>query len=385
MPANVLPDGENVGFTNLTIREVAHISIGGHRLRIRLSNVYGERPVQVGAAHVALHLQGSSIDPRSDRALRFHGKASVVIPAGAAVLSDGIEMDVAPLADLAISLYLPGASGPLTWHQLGTQTTYLSPPGNATAATDIAGATTSTSLYLLAGIEVIAPETTGAVVVLGDSITDGFGSTPDTARRWPDYLSRRLNGGASHSAMAVLNEGISGNRLLHDFIGPNALARFDRDVLAQPGVTHIIVLAGINDIGLPGYLDRPAEAVSSDDLVGALARLIARAHGMGLRIDGATLTPFENSGEPYYSPEGEAKRQALNAWIRTRANFDAVIDFDRVLRDPEHTTRLLPAFDSGDHLHPNDAGYETMAASVDLAMLKNAAGRSPTHNSHAPH
>jgi lysophospholipase L1-like esterase len=230
-------------------------------------------------------------------------------------------------------------------------------------------------VYLLAGIEVIAPEATGAVVALGDSITDGYGSTPDAARRWPDYLSRRLAGSSKHAAMAVLNAGISGNRLLHDVIGPEALARFDRDVLAQPGVTHIIVLEGINDIGLPGYLQRPAEAVSSDDLISALDELIERAHSRGLRIYGATLTPFEQSGEPYYSAEGEAKRQALNTWIRTRAPFDAVIDFDRVLRDPEHPTHLSPAFDCGDHLHPNDAGYEAMAASIDLGLLQTAARR----------
>jgi lysophospholipase L1-like esterase len=375
MPANALPDGENVGFTNQTIREVAHISIGGHQLRVRLSNAYGRGPVRVGTAHVALHTQGSSIDPRSDRVLRFNGETAVVIPAGAFVLSDAVPMDVAPLADLSISLYLPDASGPLTWHQLATQTTYISPPGDVAAATDIPGAATSSSVYLLAGIEVIAPEATGAVVALGDSITDGYGSTPDAARRWPDYLSRRLAGSSKHAAMAVLNAGISGNRLLHDVIGPEALARFDRDVLAQPGVTHIIVLEGINDIGLPGYLQRPAEAVSSEDLISALDEFIERAHSRGLRIYGATLTPFEQSGEPYYSAEGEAKRQALNTWIRTRAPFDAVIDFDRVLRDPEHPTHLLPAFDCGDHLHPNDAGYEAMAASIDLGLLQTAARR----------
>jgi lysophospholipase L1-like esterase len=369
MPADALPDGENAGFSNQTLREFAHISLGGHRLRIRLSNAYGTASLKVGAAHLALHLRGSSIDPQSDRALSFDGKTSVLIPAGALVLSDPVDLDVAPLADLAISLYLPGSSGPLTWHQLGSQETYISSPGNAVAAPELPGAIVSTSLYLLAGVELIAPRSTGAVAVLGDSITDGYGSTTDANRRWPDQLARRLNSPDGRSAMGILNQGISGNRLLHDVIGPNALARFDRDVLAQPGLTHVIVLEGINDIGLPGYLKHPAEAVGSEDLIGALAQLIERAHGKGLRIYGATLTPFGDSGEPYYSAEGEAKRAAVNAWIRTRAAFDAVIDFDRVLRDPAHPTRLSAAFDCGDHLHPNDAGYAAMAAAIDPRLF----------------
>jgi lysophospholipase L1-like esterase len=369
MPADALPDGENKGLTNQTLREVAHVSIGGRRLRLRVSNAYGSAPLTVGAAHVALHAQGPSIVPGSDHRLTFHGGASVVIPPGALMLSDAIDWDVAPLSDLAVSIFLPDATGPLTWHQLGTQTTYLSTPGDVTAAADFPVAATSTSLFVLAGIDVRAPRTTGSIVALGDSITDGYASTKDAFRRWPDQLSQRLNQGAAGPTLAVLNQGISGNRLLHDVIGPNALARFDRDVLAQPGVTQVVVLEGINDIGLPGAFNRPGEAVSSDDLCGALTQLIARAHGQGLRIYGATLTPFEGSGEPYYSADGEAKRQALNDWIRTRAPFDGVLDFDRVLRDPDHPTRMQPAYDSGDHLHPNDAGYQAMAASVDLRLL----------------
>lgn len=373
MAANALPDGENTGFTNQTIREVAHISIGGHRLRLRFSNAYGSTPLHIGAVHVALHAKGSAIRPGSDHALTFNGNSTAIIPAGALMLSDAIDMDVAPLCTLAVSIYLPGTSGPLTWHQLATQTTYISSPGDATAAQELAGATTSTSLYLLADVEVTAPLTTGAVVALGDSITDGYASTRDAFHRWPDFLANRFAQPDGHPTMAVLNQGISGNRLLHDLIGPNALARFDRDVLAQPGVTHVIILEGINDIGLPNYFKRPDESVSADDLIAALTQLIGRAHAKRLHIYGATLTPFEGSGEPYYSPEGEAKRKALNAWIRSRAKFDAVLDFDRVLRDPAHPTRLSPAFDSGDHLHPNDAGYAAMAASIDLALLTTAA------------
>lgn len=369
MPANALPDGENTGFANQTLRETAHISIGGHRVRVRLSNAYGGAPLAVGAVHLALFASGSAIVPGTDHALTFHGSPSVVIPAGAPILSDAIEMDVAPFATLAVSIYLPQATGPLTWHQLGTQTTYISAAGDATAAPSLPGAATSASLYLLAGIDVTAPAGTGAVVALGDSITDGYASTPDAFHRWPDDLARRISGPGSHTAMAVLNQGISGNRLLHDVIGPNALARFDRDVLAEPGVTHIIVLEGINDIGLPSIFHTPAESVGAADLIAALTQLIERAHAKGIRILGATLTPFENSGEPYYSPAGEATRQALNNWIRSGAKFDGVLDFDLALRNPSHPTQLSPAFDSGDHLHPNDAGYAAMAAAIDLKLL----------------
>jgi lysophospholipase L1-like esterase len=375
MPPDALPDGENAGVNHQTIREVAHVSIGGHRIRLRLSNAYGHEPLQVGTVHVALHAQGSAIIAGSDHPLTFNGRTAVVIPAGALVISDAIDMDVPPLADLAISLYLPTASGPLTWHQLGNQTGFISLPGDAAGAADLAGSAATTSLYVLAGVDVLAPASTGAVVALGDSITDGYQSSLDASHRWPDYLARRLTPPSGHAAVAVLNQGISGNRLLHDGIGPNALARFDRDVLAQPGVTQVIVLEGINDIGLPGWFRKPAEAVDSGDLIGALAQLIQRAHDRGIRIYGATVTPFDNCGEPYFSVEGEARRQALNDWIRNQAPFDAVMDFDRVLRDPAHPTRLLPAFDSGDHLHPNDAGYSAMAGSIDLRLLVPSARR----------
>lgn len=368
MPPDVSPDGANAGFTDQTVRQIAHVSLGGGRLRVRLSNVFGDRPLQVGAVHLALHAAGSAIVPGSDHELHFQGHAAILIPAGAIALSDPVDMSVTVMADLAISLYLPGATGPLTWHQLGSQTTYAA-TGDQTAASDLAAATPSTSLYVLAGVDVVAAPSTRLLVTLGDSITDGFGSTRDAAHRWPDILYRRLRGRRPRPAVAIVNQGISGNRLLHDTIGPSALARFDRDVLGQPGVTQVIVLEGINDIGLPNWLKRPGEAVSSEDLEGALAQLVERAHERGIRICGGTLTPFDNSGEPYFSAEGERMRLALNEWIRGRAGFDGVIDFDRALRDPAHPSRLLPAFDSGDHLHPNDAGYEAMAAAVDQAAL----------------
>jgi lysophospholipase L1-like esterase len=352
------------------LRQIARISIGGNRLRVRLSNAYGSHSLVVGAVHVALHRVGASIVAASDRTLLFNGKGSVTIPAGALVLSDPVNLTVAPLSELAVSMYFPVATGPVTWHQLGMQTTFLSPPGDETAAVSLPIASTSKSLYLLSGVEVMAGPEIGAVVALGDSITDGYASTVDADHRWPNFLARRLNDAAAPWRMAVLDQGISGNRLLHETEGPNALGRFDRDVLAQPGVTHVIVLEGINDIGMPGYMGRPDEEVTSEEIIGAYRQLILRAHEKGLKVYGATLTPFEDSGEPYYSPAGEAKREGVNAWMRSQSEFDAVIDFDRVIRDPTHPTRLLAAYDSGDHLHPSDAGYQAMAASIDLRLLR---------------
>jgi len=370
MAADSALDEANSGFNGQTLRQIARISIGGNRLRVRLSNAYGSHPLLVGAVHLALHGVGASIVAASDRTLLFNGKGSVTIPAGALVLSDPVNLTVAPLTELAVSLYFPVATGPVTWHQLGMQTTFLSPPGDETAAVSLPIASTSKSLYLLSGVEVMAGPEIGAVVALGDSITDGYASTVDADHRWPNFLARRLNDAAAPWRMAVLDQGISGNRLLHETEGPNALGRFDRDVLAQPGVTHVIVLEGINDIGMPGYLGRPDEEVTSEEIIGAYRQLILRAHEKGLKVYGATLTPFEDSGEPYYSPAGEAKREAVNAWIRSQSEFDAVIDFDRVIRDPTHPTRLLAAYDSGDHLHPSDAGYQAMAASIDLRLLR---------------
>jgi len=370
MAADSALDEANSGFNGQTVRQIARISIGGHRIRVRLSNAYGSHPLVVGAVHVALHAVGASTIAGSDRTILFNGKSSVTIPAGALVASDPVDLTVAPLSEIAVSLYFPVATGPVTWHQLGMQTTFISPLGDVTAAVSLPIASKSTSLYVLAGVEVMAGTEVGAVVALGDSITDGYASTVDAHHRWPNFLAQRLNDAEAPGRMAVIDEGISGNRLLHDTEGPNALARFDRDVLAQPGVTHLIVLEGINDIGMPGYMGRPEEEVTSEEIIGAYRQMILRAHEKGLKIYGATLTPFEGSGAPYYSAAGEAKREAVNAWLRSQSEFDAVIDFDRIVRDPAYPTRLLPKYDSGDHLHPSDAGYQAMAASIDLHLLR---------------
>jgi lysophospholipase L1-like esterase len=287
------------------------------------------------------------------------------------VLSDPVRLDVRSLSDLAIDLYLPGDTGsttsPLTQHTGALQTNYVSVTGDHTGATAFPVAATRVSWYFLTGVEVTAPEDTGAIVALGDSITDGTRSTPDTNRRWPDDLARRLLAQRGHRDMGVLNLGIAGNRVLNDGAGPNAQSRADRDVLTQTAATHVIVLEAINDIGFENFV--PAQAVSADDIIAGHRQLIARAHARGLTIYGATLTPIEGSG--YFAPATEAKRQAVNAWIRTSGAYDAVIDFDLVTRDPSQPTRFLPAYDSGDHLHPNDTGYQAMADAIDLRLFRN--------------
>ena len=375
MAADSALEESNAGFNGQTLRQVVRVSIGGHEVRVRLSNAYGTRPLDIGAVHLALHDKGSSTVPESDRALTFNGKTSITIPPGAYVVSDSSRLDTPPLSELAVSLYFPSATGPLTWHQLGMQTTFISTTGDATAKVEFPRIATSASVYVLSGVDVVTGIQNGAVVALGDSITDGYGSTVDAQHRWPNFLAERLNAAGTTAPMAVLDQGISGNRLLNDTEGPNALARFDRDVLGEPGVTHVIVLEGINDIGLPGYMGHHSEEVSSEEIIGAYRQLIRRAHELGIKIYGATLTPFEGTDPRYFSVDGERKRKAVNSWMRSQSEFDAVIDFDRAIGDAAHPTRLLPAYDSGDHLHPNDAGYKAMAASIDLRLLKAEAPR----------
>lgn len=311
--------------------------------------------------------------PGSDRQLTFGGSPTTVIPPGALVVSDPVRLAVPPLSNLAVSMYFPGSVSATTEHSLAVQTTYVSMPGNFASATSMpAGGTTTTSWYFVNGVEVTAEgRPAAAIVALGDSITDGYASTVDANRRWPNSLAARLQARPATANLSVVDQGISGNRVLHDFIGPNALARLDRDVLSQSGVRWVIVLEGINDIGIPGAFGTPAENVSADEIIEGHRQLIARAHAKGLRIYGGTLTPFEGTVFPgYYSPEGEVKRQAVNHWIRTSGEYDAVIDFDAAVRDPAHPTRILPAYDCGDHLHPNDAGYQAMANAIDLHLFR---------------
>ncbi len=358
-------------FDNQTLRQIVRTTIGGTQVRIRVSNEYGTAPLTIGAASIARHSAGAGIVPGSERKLTFSGQASITIPAGAPALSDPVAFHVPVGGDLAVSLYLPLPTPTSTYHSLGLNTTYISHPGDYTAAVALPTATTSLSWYFLTGVTVSAPKKNAAIVTLGDSITDGYASTPDANARWPNVLAKRLQAQRSTDHLAVLNHGISGNRTLFNLIGPNALARFDRDVLNAPGVKYVILMEGINNIGIPGAFGLANEVVSAAAIIAGHKQLIARARERGLLIFGGTLTPFEGTIFPgYYTPEGEAKRQAVNAWIRSSGAFDAVIDFDKALRDPAHPGRLLPAYDSGDHLHPNDAGYRAMANAVDLGLFR---------------
>jgi lysophospholipase L1-like esterase len=359
--------GSAPSFTNQTVREIVRISVGGERFRVRLTNEFGTQPLLIGAAHVAISAGGAAIKPGTDQVLTFSGHSSITVPPGAPVLSDPVHLKAADLASLAISIYLPQTTGPATWHLEGKQTAYIV-LGDATGASDLgASTTTSTARFFLGGVEAGSFERKSAIVTFGDSITDGTQSTVNTNHRWPDRLAERLAASGDDDT-GVVNEGISGNRILHDNAGPNALSRFDRDVLATPGVRFMTVLLGINDIGFGGFI--PTEAVSADDIIGGYRQLIARAHSRGIRIYGATLTPFDNVGSPYFSAAHEVERQAVNVWIRTSGEFDAVIDFDKVVRDPNNPSKLLPAFDSGDHLHPSDAGYKAMSDSINLKLFK---------------
>ncbi len=353
---------------------IVRTSIGGPQVRVQLSNAFGAAPLHVAAAHIALSAGGSAIMPATDRTLTFSGERSVEIPVGAEVLSDPVDLRVAALEHLAISVYIDGRTGDPTEHFTAMHTTYVSAAGDFTAAASLPGAATRQSWYWLSGVDVLAPVRTGLIVAFGDSITDGVNSTPDADRSWVGQLAERLHGAdGGADQWAIIDEGISGNRLLHDQVGPAALARLDRDVLSQPAVRWLIVLEGINDIGfnrLPGTA--PSRPVSARELIDAQKQIIERAHLRGIRVIGATLTPFE--GASYYSEEGEAVREAVNRWIRTSHAYDAVVDFDAVVRDPQDPKAIRSAFNNTDHLHPNDAGYQAMAAAIDLALFSGDPG-----------
>jgi len=353
--------------TNQTLRQVVHTSIGGSKLRVVLSNAYGTMPVQIGGGTVALRDKDASIQPPSLKTLLFDGSPTATILAGATLVSDPVSLTLAPLSDVAIDLYVPGDLGvspsPVTTHNGASQTNYVSDAGNHVGEATMTASLRPAAWFLVARVEVMAPANTMAVATFGDSITDGARSTPDTNGRWPDVLAKRL-AARKGPGVAVLNAGISGNRVLGDGAGTSALSRFDKDVLMQTGVTHVVVMEGINDIGLA----RSNPAPSAADLIAGHKQLIERARARGVKIYGATLTPYE--GAAYYSPEGEAKRQALNEWIRTSGAYEGVVDFDKATRDPAAPSKFLPAYDSGDHLHPNDAGYTAMGNAVDLALFK---------------
>jgi lysophospholipase L1-like esterase len=374
-----------LNFNRQTLRQIVHTSIGGDRVRVVLSNAFGTAPLLVGAANVALRQKDAAIVPSSARALTFGGSAATTVAAGAIAVSDPVGVAVPAFADLAIDVFLPGdtasSSSPLTTHNGALQTSYISTAGNYSGVAELPVSMTMQSWFFLSRVEVAAPEQIGVVVTLGDSITDGSLSTVDTNNRWPDHLAKRLMAQATGARppqapmMGVLNQGIAGNRVLTEGIGPSALARFDRDALVQSGVSHVVVLEGINDFGLggPGGLGGTPPPAAAEVIAG-LRQLIERAHAHGVRVIGGTLLPFEGTNltlfPTYYSTDKDARRQAVNEWIRTGKAYDGIIDFDLALRDPAHPSQLLPQFKAMDNLHLTDAGYQAMANAVNLAVLR---------------
>jgi len=352
-----------------TVRMIVRTSLGGRRARVTLSNAFGNVPLKVGAAHVAVRDKESAITAGSDRALSFNGKPSTTIPPGAQMLSDPVDFNVPQLGDLAISVYVTGESGPLTNHATGLHTTYIS-KGNVAGEAVLNDATTTRSYYFVSAVDVMAPADAGAIVAFGDSITDGATSTNDTNQSWPAILASRVLTSPGSPKLGVVNQGISGNRLLADGAGVNALARFDRDVLSMSGVKWLMLLEGINDIGNTTSTRAnapPANPVTPDDLIGSMKQIIDRAHAHGIKVAGCTLTPYE--GAAYFSEKGEEVRQAVNRWIRTSGAFDAVVDFEKATQDPANPRKFKPGFNNGDNLHPNDAGYKAMADVVDVKIL----------------
>ena len=355
-----------------SVRQIVRISLGGTRVRLRLSNLYGTAPLVIGPVHVARQAKGSAIEPGSDRAVTFAGKAVVTIAKGADVTSDPIAFEVRAFGHLSVSVYVAAGAGASTVHANAMQVAYIA-PGDVTAAPRFPDGEMSSTRFFVDRIDVDAASGARAVVAFGDSITDGVGSTPEHDARWPDLLASRFAADPALAAIAVVNTGIAGNRILHDAAGPfaghSALSRFDRDVASQPGARWVVFLEGINDIAASDLLGDATVAVSAKQLTDGLAAVAERAHAKNLKIAIATLLPYGGVEWPYRSAIGETKRLAVNAWIRSSKAFDAILDFERVTRDPAHPDRMLPAFDSGDHLHPSDAGYKAMAESIDVHLF----------------
>jgi lysophospholipase L1-like esterase len=350
-----------------TVRMIVHTSLGGRRIRVNLSNGQGMPLVRIDSARIAIHKGGGAIVSGTDRTITFNGKPSCVLLPGVLTISDPVDMEVHPFSDLAISLYLPHQTDSPANHMLGMHTAYIS-KGNAAGQEVMPGPTTMFAYLWLAGIDVLAQEDAFTIVALGDSITDGYATTLDANRAWPALLAKRLHSNKDLQRIAVVNQGISGNQVLRDGFGISALARFDRDVLSIAGVKWVILLEGINDINIRGRSDEP-DAVTSDDLIAGYRQIIERSHTHGIRVVGATLMPEE--GVPTMSERGEQIRQAVNQWIRTCGLFDAIVDFDAVIRDPSRPIRMRPDLDPGDHIHPNDAGNQAMADAFDLKLFRN--------------
>jgi lysophospholipase L1-like esterase len=352
------------GLAGNTLRQVVRVSIGGERLRLRLSNEYGDGPLTVRSARVGSSVGDGAVEPASERVLTFGGADSVTIPVGAVVHSDPFAFQLAPRQDVAITLHFGAVPDALTGHP-GSRTTSYILPGDATPAERMDAAVRADRWFVIRGIDVVAPDAPGAVIAIGNSITDGRGSGTNRQNRWPDELARRLHADPRTARVAVLNMGIGGNCVLRACLGPAALARFGSDVLEQAGARWLVILHGVNDLGQAAGAEA-ADAVA-DDLTDAYRRMTAQARSRGIRVYGATILPF--GGSAYDSPEREAARQTLNAWIRTSGSFDGVIDLDAALRDPARPARLRPEADTGDHLHPNEAGHRMIADAIDLSLF----------------
>jgi lysophospholipase L1-like esterase len=356
-----------------TLRQIVHLSVGGPTLRVHLSNAFGTEPLHFTSVHVARPVSAGAakIDPASDKALSFARSSDVTVPAGAEFISDPVDYPVAAGSSLAITLHLDTPPAQQTGHPGSRATSYLA-HGDLVSAADLPEAKKVDHWYQLSGVDVTAPSNPVAVVALGDSITDGHGATTNGNDRWTDVLAQRLQASPATRTIGVLNQGIGGNHLLTDGLGPNALARFDRDVLAQTGARYLIVLEGINDLG---GLERTGTVpdAAHNDLVhrieAAYQQIVTRAHAHGIRVIGATILPYTGSDYYHPGPESEADRQAVNQWIRTPGHFDEIVDFDKVMRDPARPDRLLPEYDSGDHLHPSPAGYRAMGTTIPLSLF----------------
>ena len=365
------PSDAGVGFNNHTLRMNPRISIGGDTLRLRLSNAYGTGTLAIGAAYIGIRDKGPAIVPGSARKLPFGGAGSAAVAVGALVISDPVKLDVEPLADLAVSFHLPGES-PASLQITGRyarQTNYISPPGDFTAEINMPVGTITDEWFFINGIDVLASTETGGVVALGDSLTDANISTHDTYNRWPDQLARRLAARKDSRPLGVMNQGLGGNRVLHDLRGDSGLRRFDRDVLAQPGVSHAIIMLGTND--LRNRIAKPDQEVTAEQMIAGLFQMALRAQTRGIKLFGATLTPFGNETflPGAWNPVREGHRVTLNEWIRESGALDGVIDFDKALRDPECPTQMQPIYDCGDGLHPSDLGYCKMGDEIDLTLF----------------
>jgi lysophospholipase L1-like esterase len=363
------------GFNDQTVRMIVHPNASGQAVRIRLSNAFGKKPLTFGKATIADTKEGASVVAGSVRQLSFDGKQSVTIPAGEEIYSDPIPFEVTDGSDLTISVYLPAHSGPATWHPTSNRTTYFSGSGDFTGATNENAFTRSFDAWFwLSGVDVLTDSNkkSRVIVALGDSITDGYLSSLNENRRWTDVLNDRLDSEIKNQNFSVLNHGISGNKILTDspIFGEKALSRLERDVFSQTGVTDILLLEGINDIGHEPHV------YDADRIIEGIKEIADKAHQRGLRIYAGTLTPFKGYEEGvYYTEQGEATRQEVNAWVRNNSILDGFIDFDKTLADPQDPEKILPKYDSGDALHPNDLGLKTMGESIDLSIFAKTLSR----------